>query len=291
MNQRLFGSLLLALTLLWSCTAPQLMTQRVPGGDLPRFLTYPNPQVPTVSAHRGGGYPGYPENCLESFAFILRQAPALIECDVRMSADSVLLLMHDRSLDRTTTGDGRVAQRRWSEMKDLYLVDNQGTSTRYRIPTLAQALRWARRHRAILTLDVKRGVPFDRVIAAVQAARAQGYAAIITYNLADAEEVYRLNPNLAISMSLRNETELKAALQSDVPPSHMLAFTGTRLSPPTLYQKLHAQGIFCILGTLGNLDRRAEARGDSLYTTWLGKGADILATDRPIEVRRATQQP
>jgi glycerophosphoryl diester phosphodiesterase len=42
-----------------------------------------------------------------------------------------------------------------------------------------------------------------------------------------------------------------------------------------------------MLGTLGNLDRQAEAKGNHLYETWKNKGVDILATDRPFEAFNA----
>ncbi len=67
----------------------------------------------------------------------------------------------------------------------------------------------------------------------------------------------------------------------------MLAFTGTRLSDESLYKRLHNEDIVCMLGTLGNLDRQAEAKGSQLYKTWKSKGVDILATDRPFEAFNA----
>jgi glycerophosphoryl diester phosphodiesterase len=42
-----------------------------------------------------------------------------------------------------------------------------------------------------------------------------------------------------------------------------------------------------MLGTLGNLDKQAEARGDSLYMTWRKMGIDIFATDRPFQAAKA----
>ena len=64
----------------------------------------------------------------------------------------------------------------------------------------------------------------------------------------------------------------------------MIAFTGTRLSDVSLYESLHNNDIVAMLGTLGNLDGRAEARGDYLYTEWKKLGIDIFATDRPFAV-------
>ena len=42
-----------------------------------------------------------------------------------------------------------------------------------------------------------------------------------------------------------------------------------------------------MLGTLGNLDKKAKARGDVLYKEWVKLGIDVFATDRPLEVKKA----
>ena len=42
-----------------------------------------------------------------------------------------------------------------------------------------------------------------------------------------------------------------------------------------------------MLGTLGNLDRQVQAKGDHLYQKFRQRGADILATDRPLEAAKA----
>src|SRR5690606_25051382 len=63
--------------------------------DLYRFLTYSEDRVPLVSAHRGGPDIGFPENAIETFQRAASKMPAIIECDIALSKDSVLVLMHD----------------------------------------------------------------------------------------------------------------------------------------------------------------------------------------------------
>lgn len=72
------------------------------------FFRYQPGMPAAISAHRGGGdYEGYPENCIESFAWLANQMPVTIECDIVMTKDSVLIMMHDNTFDRTTTGRGK----------------------------------------------------------------------------------------------------------------------------------------------------------------------------------------
>ena len=131
-------------------------------GDLQAFLHYDADRVPMISAHRGGrNIPGFPENAIETFDYVLSKTPAIIEFDVRMSKDSVLLLMHDYDLDRTTTGTGKVAEKFWSEIEPLFLKDDFGKVTTFKVPLFSEALAWAK-GKTILTVDVKRGVPYAR---------------------------------------------------------------------------------------------------------------------------------
>lgn len=255
--------------------------------DLSRYLQYRGDKLPLISAHRGGGtYAGYPENCLESFGYLARQMPVVIECDISATQDSVLLMMHDDTYERTTTGTGPVGKQTWAYARSLFLEDHQGGATRYRIPTLHEVLKWGN-GKVIYTLDVKPNVPYKWVVEAVQQARAENYAVIITYNATQAELVHRLDRRLMISVTIRNREEYDRLHAAGIPDNRMVAFVGTREPSADLYDFLHKKKIMTILGTLGNLDGMAEARGDATYQRFVDNGADILSTDRPLEAGRA----
>jgi glycerophosphoryl diester phosphodiesterase len=251
-------------------------------------------QQPLISVHRGGGdLRGYPENCLESFGYVAGQisrtdAPTIIECDIDLTRDSVLVMMHDPTLDRTTTGTGKLIEHTYAEVQQLKLEDNYGNPTAFRIPTLREVLTWGR-DKVLFTLDVKRNVSFASVIAQVRATHTEPNVAIITYNAADAARVHELAPDLMISVTIRNEAEYNRLRELGIPDNRMVAFVGTRTPEPGLCTYLHGKGIATILGTLGNLDKQAAAKGDNLYREWITAGADILSTDRPLEVARAVK--
>jgi glycerophosphoryl diester phosphodiesterase len=260
-----------------------------PANRLADFLAPQAERSPLISAHRGGRFlPGYPENCLETFEHLAGQIPAIIEFDIRLSADSVLFLLHDESLERTTNGSGKANAKTWDELRKLQLRDDFGELTPYRLPLLSEVLEWSK-GRAPLTLDVKRGVPFELVIAAVRAAEAEAYAAIITYNLPDALAVHRLAPELMISVNIRNDDELQAYLDSGIPYDRLIAFTGLQERSGEFYAALRRHGIPSIIGTMGNLDNKAAARGPQVYRDLFHAGADIFATDRPREAWEALQ--
>ncbi len=242
-----------------------------------------------VSAHRGGRYfSGYPENAIETFDYLTTQVPdAIIEFDVNMTQDSVLILLHDDKLDRTSTASGPVANYPYALLQNVHLKDNEGVITPYHIPTLRQALLWVKRSPHLLTVDIKRNVPIEKVLAMLDKYKMQEQAAVITYNMADAKRIYATHPAYLISISIRSLEEWEQAKSTGIPYSNMLAFTGTTQGPTALYDSLHQNGIMAILGTIGNLDDSAAAKGEEVYCSFLKKGADILATDHPVAAAKA----
>ena len=253
--------------------------------ELQQFFVWTPERIPILSAHRGGPYPGYPENCIASFENILAQVPATLEIDISMTLDSVLILMHDWNLERTTTGTGAVKEKLYSDLTDLFLEDNEGNLTPYRIPTLKNALLWSR-GKTVLNLDVKRGVPFKKVIDLVHETDSEASVLIIVYNVHDGKLVNDLDPDLMLSIAIRNEEELLRSKNAGIPMKRVTAFTGTHLQKKKLYRILHNEGVFANCGTLGNLDKKAAVKGDYLYKKWEKLGIDIFATDRPLEVAR-----
>jgi glycerophosphoryl diester phosphodiesterase len=250
------------------------------------FYTWSPDRIPMVSAHRGGPYPGYPENSIQAFEHVVQHTPSIIEFDVALTKDSVLVLMHDNMVDRTTTGKGSVIDLTFEEIRALYLVDKEGIKTDFRVPTLDESLAWGK-GKTLFTVDIKREVPFEMVVDAIKRHEAEPYAAVITYSVGAARKIHRLHSDLMLSVTIRNEEELERFENSGIPSDRWIAFTGTSERTQEFNALLHDRGVFTILGVLGNLDRSAIARGDQIYSEFVQKGADILATDRPIEAAEA----
>lgn len=243
---------------------------------------------PKISVHRGGkGIKHYPENCLETLQYVSDSISAIFEIDIAQTKDGKLILMHDNSIDRTTNGSGSVKNLTYNELRKYDLIDDFGNQTNFKVPLFSEVLKWSRENNVILTIDIKRSVSQKDVIDAIETANAKDISIIITYDVEQAQSAYKLAPDVLLSVSARNHEELDRLLKSEIPTENMLAFTGTRLSNKSLYQRLHNEDIVCILGTLGNLDNQAKARGDELYLQWKKLGVDILATDRPFEAYKA----
>lgn len=270
-------------------------TLNFPEGGLAQLMAWRPDRVPLVSPHRGGPMPGFPENAIETLDNSLRYGPSILEVDVMQLKDGTLILMHDYTLDRTTTGTGEVKDSDWDTVSKLFLKDNDGELTTYRVPTLDEALTWAK-GRAILNLDIKRGVPAAAVVEKVQAHKAQDSVMLITYNLDQAKTFHALAPNLMLNVSMRDMDGLKAVKASGIAPNRIVAWTGLQLRDKAFYDAVHAEGWRVAMGTLGfderGIDRQIAASGnEARYREIYGMGVDLISTDRHWAVQAQVFNP
>ncbi len=73
---------------------------------------------PRWIAHRGAGTSA-PENTLAAFQLGYDAGFRMFECDAKLSADGVVFLLHDATLDRTTNARGMAHTYKWDQLKDL----------------------------------------------------------------------------------------------------------------------------------------------------------------------------
>jgi glycerophosphoryl diester phosphodiesterase len=127
-------------------------------------------------AHRGYSAVA-PENTLPAFAAAIRGGATFVEFDVRTMADGVPVVIHDRTLDRTTTGTGKIAELPYSAVAaadagSWFSPAYTGT----RVPTLAETLDLLGPSQVQLLLEIKPPATFDQVKMIVEAIRNRGLA-------------------------------------------------------------------------------------------------------------------
>ena len=93
-----------------------------------------------VVAHRGD-WRNYPENSIPAIESVIRMGVDVMELDVKMTRDSVLVLSHDWTLNRTTTGSGNINDYTYEQLLAFDLKRGHGIAIPgLKIPTLRQAL-------------------------------------------------------------------------------------------------------------------------------------------------------
>lgn len=90
---------------------------------------------PLVIAHRGASTDA-PENTMAALELAVAQGADGFEFDVQMTADGVMVLMHDGTVARTTTGRGRVRDLTLKQIQSLHIKNAPAE----RVPTLAEVL-------------------------------------------------------------------------------------------------------------------------------------------------------
>ena len=92
-----------------------------------------------VVSHRGD-WRNWPENSIPAIESVIRMGVDIMELDLKLTKDSVLVLCHDKTIDRTTSGKGRVCDITYDSIRRCVLKTGHGVKTTHRMPTLREAL-------------------------------------------------------------------------------------------------------------------------------------------------------
>jgi len=247
-------------------------------------------RLPILSAHRGGAGRGLPENCMATFEATVRHGWSLLEIDLRTTKDGVIVLMHDPTLDRTSNGTGPIKDRTLVELRALRLKDREGKLTEHRIPTLDEALKWAR-GKTILMLD-KKEVPAAQVARFITEHHAEPYAMLMAYSMKDIAECHAINREIMMEVMLGTRERFEEFARSGVPWANIIAFVGHTATPDLeLCRLIREKGASTMAGSSRNIDRELlsgrVATAEPLrasYRALLERGVDVIETDIPREV-------
>lgn len=255
--------------------------------EISGYFSY-NPGKQIISGHRGTHIAKYPENSIEGFEYVLNHTPAFFEIDPRLTKDSVIVLMHDATLDRTTTGKGKLSDYTWEEVQKLYLKDGDGNVTPFRIPTLEAAMDWAK-GKTVLNLD-KKDVPLEMTAALIKRKKAEKYMMVTVHTAEQAKFYHDRLPNLMMSAFVKTEAALQAYEKEGLPWKNMIAYIGSEMKEDnkTMYRLLNERGVSVMISAAPKYDKlpTVEERAKA-YRAILAEGSTVLESDYPVEVGAA----
>jgi glycerophosphoryl diester phosphodiesterase len=103
-------------------------------------INNPESDYVVVISHRGD-WRNYPENSIPAIESIIRMGVDMMELDVKMTKDSVLVLMHDKTIDRMTNGKGKVSDITYDSLMTFKMKRAHNVATdSIKVPTLREAL-------------------------------------------------------------------------------------------------------------------------------------------------------
>jgi glycerophosphoryl diester phosphodiesterase len=249
---------------------------------------------PRLAAHRGGAGL-WAENSLTAFRGAIALGVDALEFDVHLTADGEPVVIHDATLDRTTTGRGPVRLLTLERLQAVRLLDRAGAPSAETVPTLAQVLELARPTSVAVLPEIKvdlARVPYpdleQRVVALLRAHALLARASVQSFDDGVLKRVRALDPAVR-TMLLVNRVRMTTYASSPADAVRWAVEAGAadlgidfRVIDARLLAAARAAGVRVAAWTVNADDdlRRMAALG-----------VDLVMSDRPDRARQLLVQP
>lgn len=264
-----------------------------------RELHNPKSDYVFVIAHRAD-WRNFPENSLEAIESAIKMGVDIVELDIHRTADGKLVVCHDSSINRTTNGKGKIKELTLDYIRSRYLRAGHGATTRYKMPTLEEALDVCK-ERVLINLD--KGINYYDQVMEMLIERKMADQVIIksTKSPADMKAFFSKHKENMLYMPIINygskswekhEVLFNDYLSTDLPfIAFEMCWNGTLKGEKKVFNKVLKSGKHLWINTLwgslcggyenGYYDDRAVGNEEKIYGKILSYGASMIQTDRP----------
>lgn len=264
-----------------------------------RELHNPKSDYVFVIAHRAD-WRNFPENSLEAIESAIKMGVDIVELDIHRTADGKLVVCHDSSINRTTNGKGKIKELTLDYIRSRYLRAGHGATTRYKMPTLEEALDVCK-GRVLINLD--KGINYYDQVMEMLIERKMADQVIIksTKSPADMKAFFSKHKENMLYMPIINygskswekhEVLFNDYLSTDLPfIAFEMCWNGTLKGEKKVFNKVLKSGKHLWINTLwgslcggyenGYYDDRAVGNEEKIYGKILSYGASMIQTDRP----------
>ena len=264
-----------------------------------RELRNPKSDYVFVIAHRAD-WSNFPENSLEAIESSIKMGVDIVELDIHRTADGELVVCHDRTINRTTNGKGAIKELTLDYIKSCNLRAGHNAVTRYKMPTLAEALDVCK-DRVLINLD--KGINYYDQVMEMLIARNMVDQVIIksSKSAAAMKEFFSKHSKNMLYMPVVNyntkswgkhEALFNEYLSTDLPfIAFEMCWNGTLPNEKRVFNKVLKSGKRLWINTLwgkicggvenGYDDDAAVGNEDKIYGKILSYGTSMIQTDRP----------
>lgn len=249
-----------------------------------------NNQIIVVS-HRGD-WRNAPENSLQAIKNCIEMGVDMVEIDIRETKDGHLVLMHDKTIDRTTTGKGNINEWSLDSLRTLRLVDGLGVATQHKIPTLKQALEVAK-GKILVNLDKSYSI-FDKCYAIIKETDTQDQVVIKgAKSLSEVENEFgaylgkvHFMPILGLPNNNATTIVEEYLSSSNTPVAFEFTVKHDSIKFIKEFKKIRDSGSSIWVNALwahhnaGHDDEKA-VQNPAIYDWFIDNNIDIIQTDRP----------
>lgn len=258
----------------------------------------PNSKYVVVACHRGD-WRNYPENSIPAIESIIRMGADIMELDLKLTKDSVLVLSHDWTIDRCTTGKGRVSDYTLDELKQFRLRRAHGVATdSLHICTLREALECCKDR---ICVNVDQGYEYyDMVLAITEELgvtdqvliKGKHSVATVAEKMASHEHNMMYMPIIDIQKEQGQKLFQEYMDTKTVPLAYEVCWKKLTPEVSDCFKKIVESGSKLWVNTIwGSLcgyldDDKALDCGDpaEVYDQVIALGASMIQTDRPEQL-------
>lgn len=251
----------------------------------------PNNEQVVVISHRGD-WRNAPENSLQAIKNCIDMGVDMVEIDIHKTKDGKLVLMHDKTIDRTTTGKGLVSEWTLDSLKTLYLRNGANHATHHKIPTLEEAMLLAK-GKVMINLD-KCYDYFDGVYKVLVKTGTENQV-VIKGNVSLSQVKQEFGEYLdkvffmpvVILDNSESEEIVSDYLENFKPVAFEFVFKDEQSPIINRFKSLRKKGSSIWVNSLweslnaGYEDDMAVMNQDSIYGWYIDKGVNMIQTDRP----------
>ena len=237
-----------------------------------------------VCAHRAF-HRDYPENSIPAIRQAMRVLVDMVEIDIRTSKDSVLVIMHDDTIDRTTTGSGKVNEMTLEELKEVNLLYRDEKETDIKMPTLEEVFKMFSGKRLFFDLDIK-DADIEQLVAMIKKYDMVGQVMCYNSNPEVHMQLLELEPNIITLPLSENREQIDFYLQNLDPV--VLHYNGKSYNEELLpLAKKNNVNVF--INALGEIDEAFISGDQAPLEELLSKKPNIIQTDYPVIILEYTR--
>lgn len=264
-----------------------------------RELNNPKSDYVFVISHRAD-WRNFPENSLEAIESAIQMGVDIIELDVHRTVDGELVVCHDKTIDRTTNGKGKISELTLEYIKSRNLRAGHRAVTRYKMPTLAEALDLCK-DRVLINID--KGINYyDQILEMLKERKMVNQVIIKSSKSAEEmKEFFSNHKKNMLYMPIINYNEkswgkheqlFSDYLASDLPMiAYEICWNSTLPNEEKVFEQVLKSGKRLWINTLWNSicggkkadleDDAAVGNEEKVYGKILSYGATMIQTDRP----------
>lgn len=240
-----------------------------------------HPEHILVAAHRGD-HMNNPENSKAAIKETIKQNIDIIELDVRKTKDGKLIIMHDKTVDRTTNGKGNVNDYTWRKLKKLRLLF-KGNSSKEKVPSLKKVFKLIK-GKIMIDIDFK----LDDVDAIkqtyklIEKCNLENQIIFFLYDHHYIPELYNLNKNVKIMPRAHDSIEVEEILKYDY---IKIMHIDDSFYSDSLMKKIRDRNIRIWSNSLREYDKMEEQNKNSGFEQLLEKKhINVIQTNLPEEL-------